>query len=344
MILAGDIGGTKCNLAIFRETGEGGLQPIFERRYPTREFSTFADLVGHFRRQAAESKPRIGKEPVSAAGFGVAGAVVEGRLHANNLPWELDLRQLARRLDLARQNIVLLNDVEATAWGLDHLPAKDLAVLNPGVPRPGATRALMAVGTGLGEALLVWDGRRYRVFPSEGGLADFSARTEREIQLLLHLKQRLPNVCCEDVLSGRGIRSIHEFLDRAMRHPSFDQPGADPAREITQQAAGNACPVCVETMDLWTEAYGAEAGNMALQTLALGGVYLAGGIAPKILPKLMEGHFFRGFCNKTLLSAVLARIPIFVVMNETAPVWGAAHQAFAVARARPMPQPQRKAG
>ncbi|HEV3206235.1 MAG TPA: glucokinase [Terriglobales bacterium] len=344
MILAGDIGGTKCNLAIFREADADSLQPIFERRYSTRDFSRFEDVIEQFRRQAAEAGVSPAGERIRGAGFGVAGAVVEGRLHANNLPWALNLPELARRLEVSPENIVLLNDVVATAWGLDRLPAEDLAPLNQGVLQPNATRALMAVGTGLGEALLVWDGRQYRVFPSEGGLADFAPRTEREIQLLIHLKKRLPNVCCEDVLSGRGIRAIHEFLDPNVRHPSFDGSGADPAREITEQASAQTCPVCVTTLDLWTEAYGSAAGNLALQALALGGVYVAGGIAPKILAKLKDGTFFRAFCDKTKLSPVLARIPIYVVLNENAPVWGAAYRALAAAHSSPMPQPQRKAG
>jgi glucokinase len=344
MILAGDIGGTKCNLAIFREDAAGGLQPVFQRRYSTHDFSCFEDVIQRFCRQAAEEGVHSANERIRAAGFGVAGAVVEGRLHANNLPWVLNLPELARQLELGLENIVLLNDVVAAAWSLNRLPQNDLAVINQGVPQPGATRALMAVGTGLGQALLVRYGRQYRVFPSEGGLADFAPRTDREIQLLIHLKQHLPNVCCEDVLSGRGIRAIHEFLDPKARHGSFEGSGADTAREISEHAATGACPVCVATLDLWTEAYGAAAGNLALQAMALGGVYVAGGIAPKILPRIQDGRFFRAFCDKTKLSPVLARVPIFVVLNETAPVWGAAYQASAAARSRQMPQPQRKAG
>jgi len=343
LILAGDIGGTKCNLALFQEAEAAALQPIFQRRYATRDFSRFEDLIERFLRQAAEQGAKVVGEGINAAGFGVAGAVVEGHLHANNLPWTLNPSELARRLDLSLEKIVLLNDVVATAWGLDQLPAKDLAVLNQGVLQPKATRALMAVGTGLGEALLLWDGRQYRVFPSEGGLAGFSPRTDREIQLLIRLKKRLPQVCCEDVLSGRGIRAIHEFLDPEVRHPSFDGSGGDPAQEITEQACTNSCQVCVATLDLWTEAYGSEAGNLALRALAFGGVYVAGGIAPKILPKMKDGTFFRAFCDKTKLSPVLARIPIYVVLNEGAPVWGAAYQALAAARSGELPQSQRKA-
>ena len=342
LILGGDIGGTKCNLAVFQEVEGTILQPVFQRRYATRDFSRFEDLIVQFLRQA-EQGAKIGGQRITAAGFGVAGAVVEGQLHANNLPWTLNPSELAQRLDVGLENIVLLNDVVATAWSLDQLSAKDLAVLNLGVQQPNATRALMAVGTGLGEALLVWDGQQHRVFPSEGGLAGFAPRTDREIQLLIFLKNRLPQVCCEDVLSGRGIRAIHEFLDPNVRHPSFDG-GRDSAREISENACANSCRVCVETLDLWTEAYGSEAGNLALRAMAVGGVYVAGGIAPKILPKMKDGTFFRAFCDKTLLSPVLARIPIYVVRNEDAPIWGAAYQALAAARSRHLPSPCRKAG
>ncbi|MGC2185259.1 MAG: glucokinase [Terriglobales bacterium] len=344
MILAGDIGGTKCNLALFRETETGALEPVFQCRYATHDFSRFEDLLEQFRLQAAERAGDIVAEPITAVGFGVAGAVVDGRLHANNLPWDLDAGGLARQLDVNLKHIVLLNDVVATAWSLDKLPAQDLAVLNQGVAHPNGTRAVMAVGTGLGETFLFWDGRQYRMFPSEGGLASFAPHTEREIQLLVHLKQRLPHVCCEDVISGRGIRAIHEFLDPAVRHPSFDAPGADPAREISEQAVAGSCKVCVATLDLWTDAYGAEAGNLAVRALAFGGVYVAGGIAPKILPKLKDGTFFRAFCDKTLLSPVLARIPIYVVLNEDAPIWGAAYQARTAALPGPVLQSQRRAG
>ncbi|HEX3354053.1 MAG TPA: glucokinase [Terriglobales bacterium] len=344
MILGGDIGGTKCNLVVFQETEAGALRPLFQRRYATRDFSRFEDLIAHFLEQVAEQAWWSAGLPIRAAGFGVAGAVVEGQLHANNLPWTLNLLELALRLGVGMENIVLLNDVVATAWSLDQLPAADLAVVNQGVLQPRATRALMSVGTGLGEAFLVWDGRQIRVFPSEGGLASFAPRTDREIGLLVYLKERLPHVCCEDVLSGRGIRAIHEFLDAGVRHSSFDEPGADAAREISERATSQSCPVCVATMDLWTEAYGSEAGNLALRALAFGGVYVAGGIAPKILSKMQDGKFFRAFCDKTKLGPVLSRIPIYVVLNEDAPVWGAAGQALAVARRAQSLHPQRKAG
>jgi glucokinase len=200
--------------------------------------------------------------------------------------------------------------------------------LNQGIPEPNATRAVIAAGTGLGEAILFWDGQQYRVAPSEGGQADFAPRTEIEIQLLRHLKQQLPYVSCEEIISGRGFLRIHKLLRPSLRHPSFDAAEGDAAKEITQQGLAQYCPVCVETLGLWTEAYGAETGNLALRTLALGGVYVAGGIAPKLLAKLCDGTFVRAFCGKSQFAPALARIPISVVMNEDAPVWGAAYQAL----------------
>jgi len=343
MILAGDIGGTKCNLVMFQERQDGALRPLFRHRYRTCDFARLEDLAEYFCNQFTEENASLGRMSIDAAGFGVAGAVVDGQLHANNLPWVLDPRGLARKLDLVPSKLVLLNDVVATACSLDKLPPEDLAVLNKGVAVPNATKALMAVGTGLGEAFLFWDGRQYRVVPSEGGVGNFSPRTDREIQLLMHLRKRVPNVSCEEILSGRGIRTIHEFLDPGVTHPTF-QSGGDAASEITQLAQTYSCRVCVATLDLWTEAYGAEAGNVALRAMALGGVYVAGGIAPKLLAKLKDGAFFRAFCDKAKLSDVLARVPVSVVLNEEAPVWGAAYQALAALRSQPLVQSQRRAG
>jgi glucokinase len=241
----------------------------------------------------------------------------------------LDGSAIARKLHL--NNVVLLNDLTATALSLERLSFSDFAILNQGVPAPNATKAVLAAGTGLGEATLHWDGRQYRVAPSEGGQADFTARTEVEIRLLTHLNKSLPQVSSEEIISGRGFRRIHEFLDPSVRHASFDLPDGDSAREITQRGLQQSCPVCVESLTLWIEAYGAEAGNMALRTVALGGVYVAGGIAPKILPKLRDGIFFRAFCGKSKFADVLSRVPLSVVVNEDAPVWGAAYQALSSA-------------
>jgi glucokinase len=332
MILAGDIGGTKCNLAAFEANG-ATLRLVSQNRYATRDFSSFEQLVEAFCceifRQSGLPSARF-----SAAGFGFAGTIVEGRLHAINLPWTLDPTSLAAKLSLAVEDIVLMNDLVATACGIDKLSDKDFLSLNEVVSQPHGSKALIAAGTGLGEAMLFWDGTRYHASASEGGAADFAPRTEREMQLLNFLQQRLPRVSCEEVFAGRGFRRIHEFLDASVRHASFEETAKDSAREITQNAMAKTCPVCVETLDLWTDAFGAEAGNLALRVLAYGGVYLAGGIAAKILPKLKDGSFACSFSAKAPLTSVLARIPILVILNEDAPLLGAAYEALSLAHSR----------
>jgi glucokinase len=325
MILAGDVGGTKCSLGLFEKQGFG-LRSVFQHRFATRDYSGFEDLIGDFLERAAGANGSASGQEIEAAGFGLAGVVVDGSLQAGNMPWVLNQSALAEKLHL--NNIVLLNDLAATALSLDKLPSNDFTILNQGAPELNATKAVIAAGTGLGEAILFWDGQQYRVASSEGGQADFAPRTEIEIQLLTHLKQQLPYVSCEDIISGRGFRRIHEFLRPALRHPSFDAAEGEAAREITQQGLAQSCPVCVETLGLWTEAYGAETGNLALRTLALGGVYVAGGIAPRILAKLGDGSFVRAFRGKSQFAPVLARISISIVVNEDAPVWGAAYQAL----------------
>ncbi len=323
MILAGDVGGTKCNLGLFTKHGPD-LRSVYQHRFATRDYSGFEDLIGDFLERASDKSSR--KQQIEAAGFGLAGVVVDGSLHAGNLPWVLNGSAIAQKLHL--NNVVLLNDLTATALSLDRLGPNDFAILNHGVQEQHATKAVIAAGTGLGEAILFWDGQRYRVAPSEGGQADFAPRNDFEIELFRHLNRQLPHVSSEEIVSGRGFRRIHEFLNPSLRHASFDAPEGDAAREITEQGLAHSCPVCVEALNVWTEAYGAEAGNMALRTLALGGVYVAGGIAPKILLKLRDGAFLRAFCGKSKFAPVLARIPISVVVNEDAPVWGAAYQAL----------------
>ncbi len=325
-ILAGDVGGTKCNLALFRQNGTA-LELVFQRRYPTKDYasSSFEIMLQDFCRHAAESGAST--KSIVAAGFGCAGAVVNDRFHSANLPWVLVGKDLAAAMGF--KSVAMLNDLEAAACSLDHLPPTDLLVLNPGAPQPHGAKALLAAGTGLGEAILYWTGDKYHVAPSEGGMADFTPHTEREIELLRFLQKRMPNVCSEEVLSGRGFLAIHEFLDASVRHPSFDHSPGDVAREITQNALAGSCPVCVEAVDLWVSAYGSEAGNLALRALAFGGIYVAGGIALKILPKMQDGTFFRAFCAKGSFTTILAHIPIHIVLNEDAPLWGAAYRALA---------------
>jgi glucokinase len=326
VILAGDVGGTKCNLALFAEKN-GKLEFVFRERFASKEFAQFDFIIREFSRRAA---PHLGREKIRAAGFGVAGPVINNRIHATNLPWVVDADTLAREVGV--KSVVLVNDLGATGHSLEHLAPEDFCVLNAGTPVPGASRALLAAGTGLGEGILFWDGNRYKVVPSEGGHSDFSPRTDQQIELLKFMRHRYPQVSWELILSGRGFRTIHEFIAPSVKHPIFEDPDADPAPFITKSGLDHSCPVCVETLDLWTNIYGAEAGNLALKVLALGGVYVAGGIAVKILPKMKDGTFFYSFQDKWHFGKMLGDIPVSIVLNESAPLIGAAYEAYATVK------------
>jgi glucokinase len=323
VILAGDVGGTKCNLALFSETN-GKLEVVFRERFASKEFAQFDLIIREFSRRAAS---HLGREKIRAAGFGVAGPVINNRIHATNLPWIVDADVLAGEVGVP--TVVLVNDLGATGHSLEHLPPEDFCVLNPGTPVPGATRALLAAGTGLGEGILFWAGSRYKVVPSEGGHSDFAPRTDQQIELLKFMRRRYPQVSCELILSGRGFRTLHEFIAPSVKHPIFEDPDADPAPFITKSGLERTCPICTETLDLWTQIYGAEAGNLALKVLALGGVYVAGGIAVKILPKMKDGTFFSAFKDKWHFTNMLADVPVSIVLNESAPLIGAAYEAYA---------------
>jgi len=324
MILAGDVGGTKCNLALV-ERHQDRLVVCQQRRFVSREYSRFSDVVAAFLADAREAiaSSRAGK--IEAAGFGAAGPVIGNRVSVTNLDWELDGAALARQIGTAR--VAMLNDLEATGYGLPWLKPEQLYALNSGKPRLHAAKALLAAGTGLGESLLHWDGRRYAVTPTEGGHCDFAPRTDQEIELLRYMKGIEEPVSFEMVLSGRGFQRVHEFLDATVRHAGFEDPGIDPAPEITRRGLEGSCPVCVRALHLWVSLYGAEAGNLALKALSLGGLYVAGGIAPKIMPKMSDGTFLRAFCRKSKFSSLLAEVPVYVVLSEEAPLLGAAAEA-----------------
>lgn len=331
MILAGDIGGTKCNLALYEIQGKSH-QKIIDHRYESGEFPTFDEMISKFLSETRAETKGAGKHYIEAAGFGVAGPVIDHRVKATNLPWIVDRARLASQL--GTPHVVLLNDLEATAHSLALMAPSELSTLNRGVTSPQSTQALLAAGTGLGEATLFWDGKRYLVASSEGGHSDFAPRTEQEIELLRYMKKFNEFVSVELILSGRGFRTIHTFLDPSVQHPSFEDPQADAAPEITRLALAGECPVCVQTLDLWVAIYGAEAGNLALKVLARGGVWVAGGIAVKIRKKMEDGAFFRAFCEKEKFAALLAQIPIRLVLNEEAPLIGAVSQAIHAAGIR----------
>lgn len=326
MLLAGDIGGTKTTLILFAIEGPS-LRPVFRLRVGTGEFASIVELVQSVLKRARDEGIAI--DGLKMASFACAGAVIDDRVVTNNLPWVIEAASLATALGIDPSRTLLFNDLVAAAASLSHLSNDDLLPLNDAIPKARAPKALIAAGTGLGEALLFWDGTHYRIFPSEASLTDFAPRNEREMLLIQSLRHRMPRVSCEEIVSGRGFRAIHQIIFPGVQHAFFDDPSVDAAVQITHQALEGSCSACVETLQIWTEAYAAEAGNMALRVLPFGGVYVAGGIALKILSKMKDGTFVRVFSDKSKLSRELARIPIYLVLNEDAPVLGAAYEALA---------------
>jgi glucokinase len=323
-VLAGDIGGTKTLLGLFRV--EGGTPALVrEKHYPTRDFKTLEEVATDFLGGAA---------PIAAACFGVPGPIIEGVSHATNVPWTMGEQALARALGVAGAR--LINDLEATAYGMLTLGANEVAALQPGDSAPPrAPIAVIAAGTGLGEAGLVplADGR-WRSVATEGGHTDFAPRGREQVELLEYLSGEFGHVSFERVLSGPGLVNIYRFLKArgGTAEPGWlaDQfaAGADPAAVISEAALAGRDPRCAEALGMFVDIYGAEAANLALKYMALGGVYLGGGIAPKILAALATGRFARAFLAKGRLDKVLARIPVRVSLNPAAALAGAARCAM----------------
>jgi glucokinase len=336
MILAGDVGGTKVHLALYN-FDEGKLVPFRDEKFPAAKYGCLDDIVKEF---LAPDETR-GKDDVRgqiiACCFGVPGPVREGRLKLTNLPWTLDTRSLQKSLGI--QHIFLINDLEANGYGIHELAADKLYTLHPGDSSSVGHRGLIAAGTGLGECLLIWDGqlRRHLPLPSEGGHGDFAARTDEEIALLNYLRRTLNGrVSTERVVSGIAIRNIYAFLrdDQKMEEPAWLRvrlATEDPNAVIGTCAEDGSSEICARTMAIFAAAYGAEAGNLALKLLAMGGVYLGGGIAPKILKTLSSGGFVQAFLDKGRLSPLLEQIPVRVILDETCALLGAA--AYAESRA-----------
>jgi glucokinase len=327
MILAGDVGGTKVHLAVYNFEG-GKLKAVRDEKVPSQEFASLDAVVESFLKSGE-------REQVVASCFGCPGPVREGRIKLTNLPWTLDQQDLAQSLGL--QHIFLINDLEATGYGIAELVPESLVTLHDGDAAAVGNRGLIAAGTGLGEALLIWDGKKHRPIPSEGGHCDFAARTDREIALLQYLRGTLNgHVSWERVVSGIGIKNIYAFLRdvEKMEEPAWlrdRMKTEDPNAVIGQCAEDGSSPLCFETMQVFAAAYGAEAGNIALKVLATGGMYLGGGIAPKSLKTLQAGGFMQAFLDKGRLSPVLESIPVRVILDETCALLGAA--AYAEARA-----------
>jgi glucokinase len=325
LIVAGDIGGTKTVLALFQHSG-GRLQQVRDARFASTEHPTFEAVLDEF---LGADRTRS----VHAGCFGVAGPVIGGSVHVTNLPWVLDEHVLARHINVPRMK--LLNDLEAAAYGALFLSPDEIASLNPGAPAPRKGNvAIIAAGTGLGEAILYWDQTHYHPIASEGGHADFAPRTDEEIALLQHLRtQFADHVSYERVLSGPGLFNVYGFLRASgdIPEPAWVTEklrAGDPSAAISEIGLAGTDPVCVKALDLFCRVYGAEAGNLALKCVALGGVFVSGGIAPKILPVLQNGGFMRAFTAKGRLAALLESLAVGVVLNPRTPLLGAAHYAL----------------
>jgi glucokinase len=318
LILAGDIGGTSTRLAYF-DTADGKLVPVVEERFASRDAGSLDEIVDRFAGEHGLKAER--------ACFGIAGPVRQGKVRTPNLPWSVDAGELARALGLGEA--LLINDLEANAYGIDMLRPEDFAVLNPGSSDPTGTIAVVSAGTGLGEVLAYWDGSVHRPLPSEGGHADFAPRNELEAELLLHLRTKHGRVSAERVVSGPGLYNIYRFLRDARHLPETSAVAeamrqGDQSAAITRAALAGECPLCDKTLDLFVSLYSAEAGNVALRALATGGVYLGGGIAPKIIERLKGPGFLLAFTAKGRLSPLLENVPVRVILNDRTALLGAA--------------------
>ena len=319
-ILVGDIGGTKAHLALARWEGTR-IQLLQERRFSSRNFDSLEALLQAYLTEV----PFSGK----GAALALAGPVREDRCHLTNLNWEIRGTELAAQLRWDR--VQLLNDLEAIAWGIPALEEKDLAVLHPGQPENQGNACVIAAGTGLGEAGLYWDGKTHWPCAGEGGHGDFAPQEDREIALLRWLRARYGHVSWERLVSGQGIATLYEFLCDQAGCGENIPPEGDRAAAIAQAAAAGTCPLCQEALHWFACLYGREAGNAALRYLALGGVYLGGGIAPKQLELLRSPTFLDAFFHKGRMRDLLRQMPVRVILQPQTPLLGAArcfqHQA-----------------
>ena len=322
MILAGDIGGTKTSLAL-ATLHDGSLRLEGLRSYASQSYASLEAVLAAYRAE------EVG--PIEGACFGVAGPVLGGEAQITNLPWRISEDALRRALGI--EQVRLINDLTALAHSIPVLGPEDVATLQEGTPDPTGAIGILAPGTGLGQGYLCWDGRRYRPGASEGGHTDFAPADDLQVRLLQHLRGRLGgHVSWERVLSGPGRYNIYAFL----RESGGEQPAwvaerlatGDPSATISSLALANADLLCSQALGVFVSIMGAQAGNLALTLMATGGVYLGGGIPPRILQKLADGTFQRAFRDKGRLSAVVEGIPVRVIVNPEAPLLGAASCAL----------------
>ncbi len=328
MILAGDIGGTHSRLALFMDTANP-LSPSIRETFSSREFKSLSEILLRF----IALHPKVSRH-LEAACFGVPGPVRrDGVVKISNLPWLIKTHDLAQIVGVGRVEVI--NDLMANAYGVDILPADDVAVIRDGRAEPGGPQALISPGTGLGEAVLLWKEDHYEPLPSEGGHVDFGPLNETQVKLWRYMSKS-GHVSYERLISGPGLVSIYDFLrkTRRLKEPAWfakKMREEDPAGAISHAALNSLYKPCEEALDIFVDILGAETGNLALKTLATGGVFLGGGIVPKILPKIRRDSFIKAFLDKGRLRAVLEDIPIRAILNDDTALLGAARRARALA-------------
>lgn len=318
MILVGDIGGTKTELALFENVKQRKI--VEKKRFESKKYSSLEAIIEDF---LSSSKYKI-----SYACFGIAGPVHNGVCKTTNLPWVVDSKNVGEKFGIS--NVFLLNDLEANAWGIFCLREDELCVLAEGDQDSVGNRALIAAGTGLGEAGLYFDGNKHSPFASEGGHCNFAPTNEEELEILQYLKTLYPHVSYERLLSGAGLANIYRFWIDAKKETELVDvkercKTEDPAKVISEYGMAGKCPICVKAINRFASIYGSETGNVALKFFALGGVYIGGGIAPKILDCLKNGLFMDAFLKKGRLSSLLSKIRVQIVLNNETVLLGAAH-------------------
>lgn len=319
MFLVGDIGGTKTNIAIIESVNNKFITK-FEKLFPSKEFDSLRTIV-----KKIVEEDLIKVSSLKGACFGVAGPIKDGKCDATNLPWLVDSKKIAEVLEL--DEVYLLNDLEAASYGIEVLKEEDFYVLNKGIVQKNGNKCLISAGTGLGESVIFWDGKQYKPSASEGGHADFAPRNEIEIKLLNYLINKYGRISCERILSGPGLLNIYNFFkDTEYQNTPFwlleRLRNEDSSAVISEIAISKKDECCERALDLFVSIYGAEAGNLALTTLATGGVYIGGGIAPKIIEKLKDGTFIQAFTHKGRLSVLVSRIPVKIILNHKVPILG----------------------
>ncbi len=321
-VLAGDIGGTKTLLQL-SEPAANGLTTLFEKRFVSADYAKFDSMVADFMQQAVKHGA-----PPTAACFGIAGPVNGRTGRTTNLPWTLDADKLEPQFNIAR--VRLINDFQSVGYGIEVLQADDIVTLQPGKEVKHGTRAIIGAGTGLGHALLIWQDTHYEVVASEAGHSSFAPTDDLQIELLQYLRKRYGHASWERAVSGRGLVNIFDFMlasNKGKQSAALNQARQheDPAAAISRFAQAGEDELAVKTMDLFVRLYGAQAGNLALTGLATGGVYIAGGVAPKIIDKLKDGSFISAFIDKEQrMQDLLKAMPVHVVVNANVGLLGSA--------------------